>query len=115
MVVQFLILIPFLRFLGRKIRAHEFSVLTSLVVFVLIVGTWFYHRVEHWRYIDAMYFSVTTLTTVGLGDIAPKTDIGKIFTMVYIVMGMGIILGYVNVIAHHLNKRNPVKRFISKK
>lgn len=115
MIAQFLILIPFFRFISRKVRAHEFSILTTLVIFVLLVGTWFYHRVEHWRYLDAAYFSVTTLTTVGLGDISPKTDVGKIFTMIYIVMGMGIILGFVNAIAHHINKRNPVKRFIPKK
>lgn len=114
MVFQFIILIPFFRLIARKVRNHEFGILTTLVVMVILIGTWFYHHFEHWRYLDAMYFSVTTLTTVGLGDISPKTDIGKIFTMVYIVMGMGIILGFVNAIAHHINKRNPVKRFIKK-
>ena len=29
---------------------------------------------------DAFYFSVTTVTTVGLGDLAPVTTIGKLFT-----------------------------------
>jgi hypothetical protein len=44
--------------------------------------------------VDAFYFSVTTLTTVGQGDLTPKTTIGKLFTVVYIFAGLGIILGF---------------------
>ena len=42
---------------------------------------------------DALYFSVTTLTTVGLGDLAPKTAPGKLFTVLYIFVGLGIVGG----------------------
>ena len=49
--------------------------------------------------IDAFYFSVTTLTTVGLGDLAPTTTIGKLFTVVYIFSGLGLIAGFLNTIA----------------
>jgi hypothetical protein len=38
--------------------------------------------------IDALYFSVTTVSTVGLGDLSPQTDIGKLFTVVYIFVGV---------------------------
>jgi hypothetical protein len=34
--------------------------------------------------VDAFYFSVTTLTTVGLGDLSPQITVGKIFTVIYI-------------------------------
>lgn len=37
-----------------------------------------------------------SLTTVGYGDLAPKTDSGKIFTMFYILSGIGIIFGFIN-------------------
>lgn len=33
--------------------------------------------------VDAFYFSVTTHTTVGLGDLSPQTAVGKIFTVIY--------------------------------
>jgi hypothetical protein len=48
--------------------------------------------------VDAFYFSVTALTTVGLGDLAPKTAIGKLFTVVYIFAGIGIILGFIDTV-----------------
>lgn len=60
-------------------------------VVVLAVGTLFYARVEGLRILDAAYFSTMTLTTIGYGDITPKTDAGKLFTMVYAVTGIGII------------------------
>ena len=47
---------------------------------------------------DAFYFSVTTLTTVGLGDLAPTTTFGKLFTSVYIFAGLGLITGFINTV-----------------
>ena len=48
---------------------------------------------------DAFYFSVTTLTTVGLGDLTPKTTIGKLFTLIYIFAGLSIIVGFIETMA----------------
>ena len=48
---------------------------------------------------DALYFSVTTLTTVGLGDLAPATTVGKLFTVIYIFAGLSIILGFFETVA----------------
>jgi voltage-gated potassium channel len=49
--------------------------------------------------VDAFYFSVTTLTTVGLGDLAPTTTVGKLFTVIYIFAGLSIILGFIETVA----------------
>ncbi|MDW5551005.1 potassium channel family protein [Methanosarcina sp.] len=42
---------------------------------------------------------------MGDGDFAPKTDLGKIFTMVYIFTGLGILLGFVNPIGEYIIDR----------
>jgi voltage-gated potassium channel Kch len=63
---------------------------------LLAIGMLFYHYFEGWRYIDALYFSTTTLTTIGFGDFTPKTDIGKFFTVVYALTGIGVILTAIN-------------------
>jgi hypothetical protein len=47
--------------------------------------------VEGWSYLDSFYLSVVTLTAIGYGDIAPQTDAGKVFTVVTISVGLGII------------------------
>jgi hypothetical protein len=80
-------------------RDPEFRSLVFLVLVTLLGGTIFYTTVEGWSAVDAFYFSVTTLTTVGLGDLAPTTTIGKLFTVVYIFAGLGIILGFIDTVA----------------
>jgi voltage-gated potassium channel Kch len=83
-----------------------FRYLTLLVVLVLGVGTVFYHYVEGFSWIDAYYFSVVTLATVGYGDLAPRTATGKLFTTVYIFLGVGIIATYLSLLV----RRRAVKR-----
>jgi voltage-gated potassium channel len=80
-------------------RDPDFRTLVSLVFFTLLAGTIFYSSVEGWSLVDAFYFSVTTLTTVGLGDLSPATTIDKLFTVVYIFSGLGLLAGFINSIA----------------
>ena len=80
-------------------RDPDFRTLVILVFFTLMTGTIFYSLQEGWSLIDAFYFSVTTLTTVGLGDPTPTTPIGKLFTVGYIFSGLGLIAGFINAIA----------------
>ena len=72
-----------------------------LIMIVLFGGATIYHYIEGWRYLDALYFSTYTITTVGYGDITPKTDIGKIFTIFYIFAGVGIVLYGLSLMASH--------------
>lgn len=52
----------------------------------------FYHYIEGWGYIDAAYFSVMTVSTVGYGDFSPQTVAGKIFTIFYVLVGLGVFV-----------------------
>ncbi len=65
-------------------------------------GTVFYRFVEGLGWIDSLYFCVITLTTVGYGDISPTTNAGKILTMVYVVVGVGVFVALVTPTAQHL-------------
>ena len=94
------------------LRDREFLALFLIVIMILFGGMAFYHTVEGWRWLDAFYFSVTTLTTVGYGDLAPTTDASKIFTIIFIFVGVGIILALINVIARHAQHQNPLREII---
>jgi voltage-gated potassium channel len=82
----------------HALRPHAERNLTIATLITIFSGTVFYHFIEKWSWLDAMYFSITTLATVGYGDIHPVTVIGKIFTMFYIIIGVGIIFGFINAI-----------------
>ena len=58
----------------------------------LLVGTFTYHWLEGWSYLDALYFSVVSLGTVGYGDLTPTTPVAKLFTIVYLINGIVILL-----------------------
>lgn len=49
---------------------------------------------EFSAYINALYWTITTITTIGYGDITPQTDFQKIFTMCVMVTGVGFY-GYI--------------------
>ena len=63
-----------------------------LAVVLLLSGTIFYRSVEGWTWIDSIYFCVATMSTVGSSDLSPNTDIGKLFTIIYIFVGVGIFI-----------------------
>lgn len=78
-------------------------------VTVLGTGTVFYHHVENLKWLDSIYFSVITLTTVGYGDIVPTTDAGKIFTIFYVLIGISLIAGVANYLLRHAFSRRMEK------
>jgi voltage-gated potassium channel len=68
----------------------------SIVVLLGIVsiGTVGYTVIEGWRILDSLYMTIITLATVGFREIQPLSDAGKIFTMLLVIFGVGVI-GYI--------------------
>jgi hypothetical protein len=65
-----------------------------------------YRYLEDWSWIDSLYFSVVTLATVGYGDLTPQSEEGRLFTVFYIVVGIGIFAAVIN----FLVKRGATRR-----
>ncbi|MBF0715395.1 potassium channel family protein [Gemelliphila palaticanis] len=86
-----------------------------LTLFTLFSGTLFYSKVEGMATLDALYFSFTTLTTIGYGDFYPVTAIGKIFTMLYAVIGLGVMASFIGVVVSHFIEMNKEKSKENKK
>jgi voltage-gated potassium channel Kch len=70
-----------------------------LAMLTLVTGTFFYRWSEGWATVDALYFSVVTLTTIGYGDLVPTTTIAKLFTIMYSLIGIGIIAAFITSLA----------------
>ncbi len=84
---------------------HAYKVLTSAAVTVVATATVVYHWLEDWSWVDSLYFSVVAVTTVGFGDLAPTTDGAKLFTVAYILVGLGIIGLYLNARVEHARRK----------
>ncbi len=55
---------------------------------------------------DSLYFIIVTIATVGYGDVHPVTPLGKLFTVILIILGVGTFLGVIaNVTEMMLSKR----------
>jgi len=61
-----------------------------LMIILYIIGIAVYHNIEGWTYLEALYFLTATFTTVGYGDITPKTELGRLLTVFIIWIGVSI-------------------------
>jgi hypothetical protein len=80
--------------MNREIKETVTTGKAAIVLFSYIsIGATFYHFFEKMRWVDAYYFAVITLSTVGYGDHLPKTDTGKVFTIFYLILGLALFAG----------------------
>jgi len=80
------VLIYFYRVLGGSnewLRTHGIILVTYYAL-----GGIAYDELEGWTLLDTTYFLTVTVTTVGYGDMCPETPEGKIFTVVYALLGL---------------------------
>jgi len=64
----------------------------SILIVVLLFGTFGYIVIEKWSFFDALYMTVITLATVGYGEIHPLSFAGRVFTIFLILSGISILL-----------------------
>ena len=58
----------------------------------IATGTIVFHILEGWSIVDSLYLTAQTVTTVGFGDLAPRTTRGRIFASVFMLVSVGIVL-----------------------
>lgn len=80
------------------------AVFTTLAL-ILLSGTLFYHQTEGWPYMDAFYFAFISIMPTGLdAGVVPTSTVSKIFTMIYLMVGMGVMLAMILIIGRAVIK-----------
>lgn len=84
----------------------KFFVALSLVVFTLLVGVLGYRFIADYSWVDALYMTVITVSTVGFGEVNPLTPEAKIFTIILILCSV-VIVGYaITIITEYIISQN---------
>ena len=95
----------YVRFLWALARDPRFQAIAGAAIGLIAIGSVVFWFLEGWPPLDAVYFSVMTLTTIGYGDVVPATAPGKIFTMVCVVLGVGLLGSFLSLIAKRATER----------
>lgn len=95
----------------REYRSvHQQYVYVIYAALALMVGgAIIYRHLLHLSWVNAFYFCTVTLATVGYGDITPNTDASKIFTIFYILGGVGVIATFANLLVRHASLRRELR------
>jgi voltage-gated potassium channel len=80
------------RRLLRPLRGYREVALISLAVAIVLIGAGLFSLAEHVSYGTALYWSITTATTVGYGDVTPHTTAGR-------VIAAGVMLTTIPIVA----------------
>ncbi|MGD1118033.1 MAG: potassium channel family protein [Dehalococcoidales bacterium] len=79
--------------------------LLLLPVAVVIAGTIGFMLIQKLSFLDAFYFTITTISTVGYGDILPTTAGAKVFAIIIIIFGIGSFLTLLTTAVQWLTQR----------
>jgi voltage-gated potassium channel len=84
------------------ITAAHVRIWLTIIVACIAIGTVGYLVTEPgWQLLDALYGTVSTLTTVGFGEVQPLTEAGRVWTMILALTGVGLIFGSVGIVAEY--------------
>jgi len=67
----------------------------ALILILYVIAVPFFIYVEGLTLVEAIYFVTVTITSAGYGDIVPKTDVGRMFTVVLLLSGVSIFFYHV--------------------
>jgi len=76
--------------ISRRSRLRIAYALSALAA-ALALGTFGFHLIEHTSLLDSLYLTAQTITTVGYGDVAPKTPPGRLFALFYMLVSVGTV------------------------
>jgi voltage-gated potassium channel len=77
----------------RFVRPKRFRIRYALYALgaAIVLGTLGFHLIEGWSLADSFYVTVQTITTVGYGDLPPRSYAGRLFAAFFMLIGVGSV------------------------
>ena len=95
-----------------RIRRFGKTLVRAVLVLLVVVGIAGFHLIEGWTYFDGFYMVLTTITSIGYGEIHPLSHAGRLFNSFIIITGVGLVLLLVQSKSHQLTHRSYRHRII---
>ena len=76
----------------KRQKRHEARLLLTLILAILVLGTFGFAWIEGWAIFDALYMTVITLSTVGFQEVHPLSEAGRAFAILLIFTGVGVAM-----------------------
>lgn len=70
----------------------KLKIALGALLVVILIGTLGYSLIEGWNILDSLYMSVITISTVGFQEVHPLSSTGRVFTIFFIIFGVGTTL-----------------------
>jgi voltage-gated potassium channel len=100
---------PGKRSLGGNQRRIPFALLAVAVA--IGFGAVSFYLIEGWSLLDSLYVATQTVTTVGYGDLTPATRNGRIFSTIFMLAGVGVVLYALTTTVHAIVQSELVATF----
>lgn len=86
-----------------------------LLIAIVLIGVAGYKMISGYSWVDALYMTVITMTTVGFGEVVPLDDESKVFT-IFLILASVVIVGYaLSTITEYILSKNNIEELIHKK
>ena len=103
-----------------KLNMSQRTLMLQTISFMIYMvgGAGVYAKIEGWLFLDALYFTNYTLLTVGIGDYAPSTHLGRGLLFPYAIGGiviLGLVIGSIRSLVLERGKKKLASRLVEKK
>lgn len=91
---------------GLFFKTNNFHYVAGITMIVVMLGAGSLSLVEKMPFKDALWWCIVTVTTVGYGDIVPKTGLGRVIASIVMISGIGFLGLFTGTIStYFLNRR----------
>ncbi len=80
----------------------KIAAISAMILMIVLGGTLTYAHLENLSFFDALYMTVITLTTTGYGDFVPQTIGGRVFTILLLLLGVGLVTFSISTILSYI-------------
>lgn len=101
--------------LRLKLFRSKTKIAILLLLLLACIGIFGFKLLSGYSWVDALYMTVITVTTVGFGEVRPLDDASKVFT-VFLIIASVVIVGYaIKVISEYILSKNDIEELKQKK